>query len=166
MIIIFTSETISADRFSDYVVNYTDIGLGVYGDFEMVIPIIGYVSCGMGEEEQQQIVEYIRIPASLLGKGDFYALIAKGYSMIKAGIYPGDYVIVDKTKKPDKGDVVVALIDGRNNLKRLQYDYSNERYVLESCNSDKVNYPDIYTKSLYVQGVAVFVIHKMNDQVI
>lgn len=117
------------------------------------MPVLGYVSCGPGEEEEEQVIEYIRMPQSLIGNGDFFALIAKGESMIDAGIYPGDCVIVRRQNTASNGDIVVALYDGLNNLKELVSEKGG--YILRSCNEDKEKYADIHVKSLQIQGVAV-----------
>ena len=123
------------------------------------MPVLGYVRCGPGEEEQEEIVEYIRLPESMVGRGEFFALIAKGESMIDAGVHPGDYVIVRKQNTANHGDLIVALYDGLSNLKELAYDDSAGRYVLRSCNEDKETYPDIPFEDLSIQGVAVGVYH-------
>lgn len=121
------------------------------------IAVIGYVSCGLGEEEQESIVEYIRMPESLVGNGQFFALVAKGESMIDAGIYPGDYVFVKKQNVANNGDIIVALQDCRSNLKMLIRE--NGEYVLRSCNTDKSRFPDIPISHLQIQGVATGVFH-------
>ena len=120
----------------------------------------GYVACGPGQEEEEQFLEYIRMPESLVGKGECFALIAKGESMIWAGIYPGDYVIVRKDLVPREGKLIVALSDGKNNLKKLHIDQENKKYVLQSCNPDKETYSDIIVNELQVQGVVVGAYHK------
>jgi repressor LexA len=122
--------------------------------------VLGYVACGEGQEEEETVIEYIRMPESIVGKGNFFALIAKGESMIDAGIYPGDYVIVRQQKGANDGDYVVALYEGKNNLKQLIKE--DGRYILRSCNEDKETYPDIYPEDLQIQGVAVCVTHKLN----
>ena len=109
--------------------------------------------------EEETVIEYIRLPESMVGRGEFFALIAKGESMIDAGIHPGDYVIVRKQNHADPGDLIVALYDGLNNLKKLVYDDNERRYVLRSCNEDKEAYPDIPFEELTIQGVAVGVYH-------
>ena len=48
------------------------------------------VSCSPGDYEEENIIEYIRVPESLVGKGEFFALIAKGHF----GVDGGDRVIV------------------------------------------------------------------------
>ena len=125
------------------------------------MPVLGYVTCGEGQEEIEDIIEYIRLPESLIGKGEFFVLISKGESMIDAGIYPGDYVVINKNQKPKTGDIVVALYEGKSNLKVLRKTDNGKQYFLESCNSNKEAYPDIYIRDLAVQGVAVSVIHSI-----
>ena len=114
-----------------------------------------------GQEETEEIIEYIRMPESLIGKGEFFALIAKGESMVDAGIHPGDYVVIRKQNTADIGDIVVALDQGVNNLKVLAYDKKKKAYCLRSCNEDKERYADIYPEALQIQGVAVSVTHKL-----
>ena len=121
--------------------------------------VLGYVACGEGQEEEETVIEYIRMPESIVGKGNFFALIAKGESMIDAGIHPGDYVIVRQQKGANDGGYVVALYEGKNNLKQLIKE--DGRYILRSCNEDKETYPDIYPEDLQIQGVAVCVTHKL-----
>ena len=122
-------------------------------------PVLGYVRCGEGEEETEEVIEYIRLPESLVGTGEFFVLIAKGDSMIGAGVNEGDYVVIRKQNTASDGDYVVALYEGLNNLKELVVD--NGRYILRSCNEDKETYPDIYLRNLKIQGVAVCVMHRL-----
>ena len=127
------------------------------------IRVLGRVACGPGDEEQEEVLEYIRMPENLVGKGEFFALIAKGNSMIDAGIHEGDYVIIRQTQTAQTGDIVVALYDNLSNLKVLGYDDEKEQYYLHSCNEDKQKYADIYVTDLQVQGVAVGVYHKLRN---
>lgn len=69
------------------------------------MPVLGYVACGEGQEETEDIIEYIRMPESLVGKGDFFALIAKGESMVDAGVHPGDYVVIRKQNTANEGEI-------------------------------------------------------------
>ena len=128
----------------------------------VAIPVLGSVACGPGEEEEEHLTEYIRMPESLVGRGEFYALTAKGESMIDAGVYPGDLVIIRRDRRAEVGDIVVALMSGMNNLKVLGFDNHYHRYVLKSCNVDKTKYPDIPVEAeLRIQGVAVCVSHRL-----
>ena len=125
------------------------------------VRVLGRVACGPGDEEQEEVLEYLRMPEKLVGKGNFFALIAKGESMIDAGIREGDYVIVRQTQTAELGDIVVALYDGLNNLKVLSYDTEREQYYLISRNPDQKKYAPIYVDELLIQGVAVGVYHNL-----
>lgn len=50
------------------------------------MPVLGSVTCSPGNYEKENIIEYIRMPETLVGKGEFFALIAKGVSMIEVGV--------------------------------------------------------------------------------
>ena len=130
-----------------------------------IMRVLGTVACGPGQEEEEHFVEYIHMPACMVGKGECFALIAKGESMTGAGVFPGDYVIVRRQKLARSGDLVVALSEGKNNLKKLLLDEENRRYILQSCNPDKEAYPDIVTDRLEIQGVAVGVFHRFAESV-
>ena len=127
-----------------------------------LIPVLGYVACGPGEEEEEQFIEYIHMPECMVGTGDFFALIAKGESMVDAGVKPGDYVIVRRQQTAEHKDIVVALLEGKNNLKICIKE--DGKSILRSRNrKHKKLYPDIVVgedEELRIQGVAVGVYHK------
>lgn len=75
------------------------------------IPVIGQITAGEPILAQQNIEEYIPLPASLVKGNDNFILKVKGESMINAGILNKDYVIVDRTNYADNGQIVVALIN-------------------------------------------------------
>ena len=63
--------------------------------------------------------EYVSLPVSLFGKGEFYILKASGDSMEDAGIEDGDMVVIRKQPEAHVGDIVVALDEtGSNTLKK------------------------------------------------
>ena len=87
------------------------------------------------------------MPESLIGSGEFFALIAKGKSMVDAGVYPDDYVIVRRQQTAENGDMVIALLDGKNNLKKLVKE--DDGYILRSIIPYLRNcYELIYTSCL------------------
>ncbi len=76
------------------------------------VPIVGQVTAGEPILAQQNIEEYMPLPAYLArGKNNFILKI-KGDSMINAGILDKDYVIVDKKNYAENSQIVVALING------------------------------------------------------
>ena len=125
----------------------------------MSAPVLVSVRCGPGEWEEEAVLEYIRLPASFYGEGEFFVLVAKGESMTGAGICPGDYVVVRRQRTAKDGDLVVALYDdGLSSLKKLVR--ASGRAVLRSCSDDAEAYPDIPVRELQIQGVAVGEMHR------
>ena len=87
------------------------------------VPVLGSVTGGPGNYEEENIIEYTHMPETFVGRGEFFALVAKRESMIDSGVYPGDYVIVRKQNTAEIGEIIVALYDnGLNNLKKLCFD--------------------------------------------
>ena len=123
----------------------------------VMIGLVGSVSCGPLTFAEQNITDYFRLPASLVGKGEFYMLEAHGNSMINAGINNGDYVIIKKQKTADDGQIVVALDGEETTLKRFYKDTKNKRFRLHPEN-DEMN--DIYVDEVIIQGIAVGVYRK------
>ena len=73
--------------------------------------VLGSVSCGMPQLEEEYIEEYVSLPVSLFGEGEFFILRASGDSMIGAGINSGDMIVIRKQNTASDGDIVVALVD-------------------------------------------------------
>lgn len=72
-------------------------------------PLVGSIYCGSPEEEEENVEEYVSLPVSLFGKGDFYILRAKGDSMVDAGIAEGNLLVIERNCPASEGDIVVAL---------------------------------------------------------
>ena len=119
------------------------------------VAIVGAVPCGPLTECEESIEGYIRLPESLIGQGKFYLLKASGDSMIDAGIDDGDLVLIRQQETANEGDIVVALVENENTLKRLAYNERKSRYYLHPEND---RYDDIYVENLFIQGVAVKVL--------
>ena len=117
--------------------------------------IIGTIACGTPVLSEENIEEYISLPSAIFGKGDLYILNASGDSMIDAGIDDGDLVVVKKQNFADDGDIVVALVDNENTLKRFLIDKKNKKYILHPENK---KLKDIIVSECQIQGVAQHVI--------
>lgn len=119
-------------------------------------PLVGSIQCGSPEEEQEYVEEYVSLPVSMFGKGEFYILRAKGDSMVDAGIEEDDLLVIERNCPADVGDIVVALdANGQNTLKRYTgYDENKGCYLLAYENEAKYPGKVIKVKSFTVQGVA------------
>lgn len=101
---------------------------------EMVqVPLLGTVAAGQPILAQENIEDYFPIPASMLPNTEVFMLRVKGESMIDAGIYNGDRVIVSKTNTAENGDIVVAMIEDSATVKR--YFKENGHYRLQPENA-------------------------------
>jgi len=120
------------------------------------VPLLGAVSCGIPKFAEGNIEEYVQLPTTLFGKGDFFLLRASGDSMIEAGIDDGDLVLVRHQDRADPGQIVVALIgEDEATLKRFYPEPSEGIIRLHPENSAM---EDIIVESCAIQGVAVHVI--------
>ena len=87
---------------------------------EMVqVPMIGTVAAGQPILAQENIEDYFPIPANLLPNKETFMLRVKGESMINAGIYDGDRVLVVQENTAQNGDIVVALVEDSATVKRF-----------------------------------------------
>ena len=84
------------------------------------IPILGKIAAGLPIEAISENTNYIELPETLLKKGEYFILNVEGDSMIEAGIFDGDQVVIRKAKDANNGEIVVALIDNNEaTLKRI-----------------------------------------------
>ena len=91
-----------------------------FNNNSITIPILGKIAAGHPIEAITDNTNYIDIPQSLLGKGEYFLLEVEGDSMINAGIFDGDQVIIEKRNDAKNGEIVVALIDNNEaTLKRI-----------------------------------------------
>ena len=119
------------------------------------VALLGSVSCGVPTLEEEYAEEFVSLPVSMFGKGTFFMLRASGESMIDAGISTGDLVLVRKQSEAKDGDIVVALVENENTLKRYFVDTENNQIRLHPENK---NMKDIIVRDCKIQGVAVKVI--------
>lgn len=115
--------------------------------------VVGDISCGLPNIAEENIEEYVSLPESMFGRGEFYILRARGESMIEVGIEPGDLVVIRKQETAENGQIAVALIDDEATLKRFYME--DNRVRLHPENSEM---KDIYVDNCIIQGVAVKVI--------
>ena len=76
------------------------------------VPIVGQIAAGNPILAEQSIDEHMALPAELVGSGDLYMLRVVGESMVDAGIFDGDWVVVKSQQTANNGDFVAAMIEG------------------------------------------------------
>ncbi|MEZ5923651.1 MAG: transcriptional repressor LexA [Hyphomicrobiaceae bacterium] len=91
------------------------------GSGAMSVPLMGRIAAGVPISAIQDHSDNIPVPVSMIDGGEHFALEVKGDSMIEAGIFDGDTVVIRRGDTADNGDIVVALVDSEEaTLKRLR----------------------------------------------
>ena len=96
------------------------------------VPIIGTVTAGEPILAEENIIDYFPVPVEMLPNLPTFMLKVHGESMINAGIYDGDAVIVAQQPTAENGEIVVALLDDGATTKRFYKE--NNHYRLQPEN--------------------------------
>jgi repressor LexA len=99
----------------------------------MTVPLAGRIAAGAPVEamEGQDTLQF----ADFAGKGDTFALQVSGESMIEDHIMSGDFVLVQRTSEANDGEIVVALVEGRETTLKRLYREPGGRVRLQPANS-------------------------------
>ncbi len=95
----------------------------------MSIPLVGRVTAGEPILATENIEEYVPLPQSFVRDENSYVLQVSGDSMIDAGIYDNDYIVVRKQNYADDGDIVVAMINDTESEATVKRFYQEGRNV-------------------------------------
>ena len=111
---------------------------------EMVqVPVIGTVAAGMPILAEENIEDYMPIPVEMLPNKEVFMLKVKGESMIEAGIYNNDKVIVVKQQTAENGDKVVALVDDSATVKTFYKEEGHIRLQPENSSMNPIIVDDV-----------------------
>lgn len=124
---------------------------------EMVnVPLVGSVAAGQPLLAQENIESYFPIPASILPNQETFMLKVQGESMINAGIFNGDQIIVAQQDTAENGDIVVALLDDSATVKRY---YKEDEYIRLQPENDTM--APIISTDVQIVGKVVGLFRKM-----
>lgn len=84
-----------------------------------MVPLLGRVAAGEPILAVENREDVFPLPISFTGEGEFFMLTVRGDSMIEAGIFDGDLVVVRRQPTADNGDIVVALLNDEATVKRF-----------------------------------------------
>ncbi|NLA37270.1 MAG: transcriptional repressor LexA [Actinobacteria bacterium] len=98
------------------------------------VPLVGDVAAGYGVIAEQNIEDTLMLPAQFTGSGELFMLRVRGESMIEAGIFDGDFVVVRQQNTASSGDTVVAGVDDElGTVKNIRFE--GDEIVLSPANA-------------------------------
>lgn len=99
------------------------------------VPLVGSVAAGTGVLAEENVEDVLPLPEDLTGPGPVFMLRVRGQSMVDAGIFDGDFVVVRSQTEAAPGDVVVAGI-GENEATVKTFQRRRGRVVLVPSNPE------------------------------
>ncbi len=121
----------------------------------LAIPILGNVAAGTPLFAEENHEGDLRLPQTLLPKGNLFALRVRGDSMRDAGIMEGDLAIIRQQEVASNGEIVVAVVDEAVTLKRF---YREKNRV--KLQAENPTYPPIFTQDVRLLGKLVHLIRQ------
>ena len=81
------------------------------------VPVVGRVAAGEPILATENVESYFPIPAEYVPKNPTFMLTVKGDSMINAGIFSGDHLLIEQKSTAENGEIIVALLDDSATVK-------------------------------------------------
>lgn len=118
-------------------------------------PIVDSIKSIDSEIKEENVEEYVLLPESIFGKGNFCILKNSDDSMIDADIKVGDIMLIQLNCQVSEGDVVIVQDDeNQNTLKRyIGFEKESQRYLLKYENEEKYPGKIVKLKSLTIRGI-------------
>lgn len=102
------------------------------------VPIVGNVAAGQPILAVENIENYFPIPSEFMPNAETFMLKVKGESMINAGIFDGDQILVEQCSTASNGDIVVALVDDSATVKTYYKEDGHFRLQPENDTMDPI----------------------------
>lgn len=93
------------------------------------IPVVGRIAAGEPILASENIEDTFPLPSRFLSRKTNFMLVVKGDSMIEAGIFDGDYILVEEAKDANNGEIVVAMIDGFESAATVKTFYKEKDHI-------------------------------------
>lgn len=123
----------------------------------ITLPLVGRVAAGVPILAEQNVEEKLSLPTSIVGDSSSFILRVQGESMINAGIFSGDYIVVKEQADAHDGEIVVALIDDSATVKTFYREKDRIRLQPENDTMEP-----IYVENPTILGVVTALIRSMS----
>jgi len=122
------------------------------------VPLVGSIAAGSPILAEEDIEEIYPLPTELVGHDPVFLLRVRGDSMIDAGIFDEDYVVVRRQPNAEDGEIVAALVgEEEATIKRFQR--KDGRVVLESENPAYA--PMVFTEGVEILGIVIALLRRV-----
>ena len=122
------------------------------------VPLVGRIAAGSPLLAEEDIEDILPLPTQIVGNDPVFGLRVRGDSMVGAGIFDGDLVVVRRQADADDGDIVAALIDGEEaTVKRLRRTAGKVILLPENPAYE----PMVFTQGVQVLGRVVAVLRRL-----
>ncbi len=122
------------------------------------VPLVGHIAAGSPILAEEDIEEVYPLPTELVGTDPVFMLRIRGDSMIDAGIYDRDYVVVQKQSTARNGDIVAALVEGEEATVKT-FMKSDTAVTLLPAND--AYEPMVFADGVEILGVVVAVLRRL-----
>ena len=106
------------------------------------VPMVGRVAAGEPLLAEQNVENYFPIPMEFMPNAQTFMLTVKGESMVNAGIFDGDMVLVEQRNYARNGEMIVALVDDGATVKTFYKEEGVIRLQPENDFMDPIIVPD------------------------
>lgn len=122
------------------------------------VPLVGRIAAGSPILAEESIESVMPLPESLVGSGPVFMLEVRGDSMVDAGIFDGDYVVVRSQKHAENGEIVAFLVDGDEaTVKR--FERKGDQVILHSENA--AYEPMVFDDGVEILGKVITVLRSL-----
>lgn len=123
----------------------------------ITLPLVGRVAAGVPILAEQNVEETLTLPTSIVGDTSSYILRVHGESMVNAGIFDGDYIVVKEQRDAHDGEIVVALVDDSATVKTFYREKDRIRLQPENDTMEP-----IYAKNPTILGKVTALIRSVS----
>ena len=93
------------------------------------VPLVGEIAAGAPILAEERVDDVYPLPKDLVGDGTLFMLRVRGESMLQAGVFPGDLIVIRQQPTVEQGEMCAAMIDGEATVKFFRRTKAGEIFL-------------------------------------
>ena len=93
------------------------------------VPLVGEIAAGAPILAEERVDDVYPLPRDLVGEGTLFMLRVRGESMLQAGVFPGDLIVIRQQPDVEQGEMCAAMIDGEATVKFFRRTKAGEVFL-------------------------------------